>query len=204
MARYPEKTSVVRYGKILEHLYTLRREVYTRIGWSPHGERVIQNLRFPRLAPTRLASVCGRVECLTRLFLPKSVRECLTCGLRLPFDPSNPRVETRALKGHSIHRRRRSYRSTCKSERLPPTVFSFEEVAPGIRRFIYSNDTSCWLYDRLVWHAALIARVLLSDIYNIVSRHLCIKFCAARLDEWSTGSELNGSWDWLLKQVKIL
>jgi len=157
-------------------------------GGHPTG-RVIQNLRFPRLAPTRLASVCGRVECSTRLFLPKSVQECLTCETSAPVRPFEDISESRRehSKGHSIHRRRRSYRSTCKSERLPPTVFSFEEVAPGIRRFIYSNDTSCWLYDRLAWHvsrAALIARVLPSDIYNIVSRRLCIKFCSTRLHEW--------------------
>lgn len=175
--------------------------VYIRIGWSPYGERkrerkrivpvvsgVIQDLRFPRLAPARLASVCGSVECLPRGFsCLNPFRSAWPVDFeRLPFDPSKisrSRDEStqRALDPSTssiLPFDLQVRRSAC----LPPCFLS--RKWPRARRFIYLDDTSCLFYDRLAWHvsrAAPIARVLPSDIYNGASRRLCIKFCSTRL-----------------------
>lgn len=174
------------------------------------SQKSFQDLRFPRTGASA-PRVCLRPREVSqpRLFLLKSVRECPTCGLRLPFDPSKisrSRDESTQKGTRSIDAAvDPNVRLASQPDCLPPCVFFRRRSGSGyIRRFIYSDDTSCRLYDRLAWHvsrAAPIARVLPSDIYNGSSRRLCIRFCSTRLTQRLTGSR---GLAWLLKQMQIL
>lgn len=102
---------------------------------SPHpGPSISQTL-----APGRLASVCGRVECLPRGFsclnpgVPdlrtsngsrstlRSYPEAETRNTQRALDPSTPSILPFDLQVRRC---------------LPPTVFSFEEVAPGKKIYL--------------------------------------------------------------------
>lgn len=172
-------------------MYTCRVVTLWREGSRPGGLRVIQDLRFSRLAPARLASVCGRVECLPRGFsCLNPFRSVWPADLeRLPFDPSkiswSPRREH--SKGtRSIDAVDPTVRPTSQMNCLPPTVFSFEKVVPGMKiylleRYLLPALRSTCMTRLSRCSAAPIARVLPSDIYNSASRRLCIKFCSMRL-----------------------
>lgn len=123
-----------------------------------------------------------------RLFLPKSVQKGLTCG---PTNGSRstprryPAAETRALKGHSIHRRRRSYRSTCKSDDLPASHRVFFRGS-GPRRgdlFTWTIPPACFTIDS---HDTSLALLRSLECYHLtfITARLCIKFCSMRLKGW--------------------
>jgi len=116
--------------------------VCIRIGWSPYEEwessrwasesRIFDFPDWRQHASRLFATVWSACREAFPAQIRSGVSDLRTSNGSRSTPRRYPEAETRALKGHSIHRRRRSYRSTCESDGLPASyrVF-FRGSGPG-------------------------------------------------------------------------